>query len=175
MMQLHLYHFSHRYFTCNMFLLINRSCEKEVMSLQFFCLENRVNDWVNYWKRQRLVWWRKFANIRSNYSLSEDQSNLEPGVNSRTFIQVRLENLISDVKVLHSCLHVILNYVISSIWAALLYYIDLKTLWEVKIIFVNVIQHLQHCSMSAIHDPMLITNSCQGNQWPDVLNLSELL
>lgn len=64
-----------------------RSCEKEVMSLQFFCLENRVNDWLNYWKRQRLVWWRKFANIRSNYSLSEDHSNLEPGVNSRTFIQ----------------------------------------------------------------------------------------
>lgn len=64
-----------------------RSCEKEVMGLQFFCAENRVSDWINFWKRQRLVWWRKFANVRSNFSLYEEQSNLEPGVNSQTFIQ----------------------------------------------------------------------------------------
>ncbi|XP_029213622.2 glycine--tRNA ligase-like isoform X2 [Acropora millepora] len=64
-----------------------RSCEKEVMGLQFFCAENRVSDWINFWKRQRLVWWRKFANVRSNFSLYEEQSNLEPGVNSQTFVQ----------------------------------------------------------------------------------------
>lgn len=58
------------------------------MSLQFFCAENRVNDWINYWKRQRLVWWRKFANVRSNFSLYEEQSNLEAGVDSQTFLQV---------------------------------------------------------------------------------------
>lgn len=67
---------------------VNRSCEKEVMGLQFFCAENSVNDWINFWKRQRLVWWRKFANVRSNFSLYEEQSNLEPGVNSQTFVQV---------------------------------------------------------------------------------------
>jgi len=66
---------------------ILRSCEKEIMTLQFFCAENRVNDWLNHWKRQRLVWWRRFANVRSNYSLHEEQSDLDPGVDSQTFIQ----------------------------------------------------------------------------------------
>lgn len=67
---------------------ILRSCEKEVMNLQFFCAENRLNDWLNHWKRQRLVWWRKFANVRSNYRPYEEQlSSLEPGLNSQTFVQ----------------------------------------------------------------------------------------
>ena len=58
------------------------------MSLEFFCAENRVKDWTNHWKRQRLVWWRKFANIRSNYSLYEEQIELESGPYSKTFIKV---------------------------------------------------------------------------------------
>ena len=58
------------------------------MTLQYFCAENKVNDWTNHWKRQRLVWWRKFANVRSNFSLNEDQTDLEPGVNNQTSIQV---------------------------------------------------------------------------------------
>lgn len=58
------------------------------MSLEFFCAENRVKDWTNHWKRQRLVWWRKFANIRSNYSLYEEQIELESGSYSKTFIKV---------------------------------------------------------------------------------------
>ena len=58
------------------------------MTLQYFCAENKVNDWTNHWKRQRLVWWRKFANVRSNFSLNEDQTDLEPGVHNQTSIQV---------------------------------------------------------------------------------------
>ena len=61
------------------------------MTLQYFCAENKVNDWVNHWKRQRLVWWRKFANVRSNFSLNEEQTDLEPGVNSQTTIQVKYQ------------------------------------------------------------------------------------
>lgn len=71
-----------------LFMYMYRSCEKEVLTLQFFCDENRVNDWLNHWKRQRLVWWKRFANIRSNYSLYEEQSDFEPGLNSQAFVQV---------------------------------------------------------------------------------------
>ncbi|KAL9988566.1 hypothetical protein ACROYT_G003024 [Oculina patagonica] len=66
---------------------ILRSCEKEVMTLEFFCAENRVTDWTNHWKRQRLVWWRKFANVRSNFSVYDKQADLEPGLHNQTFIQ----------------------------------------------------------------------------------------
>lgn len=59
------------------------------MTLQYFCAENKVNDWTNHWKRQRLVWWRKFANVRSNFSLNEEQTGLEPGVNNQINIEVR--------------------------------------------------------------------------------------
>lgn len=59
------------------------------MTLQYFCAENKVNDWTNHWKRQRLVWWRKLANVRSNFSLNEEQTGLEPGVNNQINIQVR--------------------------------------------------------------------------------------
>ena len=62
----------------------------EEMFLQFICSENRANDWINHWKRQRLVWWRRFANTRSNYSLYEEQVDLEPGLTSQTSVQVRL-------------------------------------------------------------------------------------
>jgi len=57
------------------------------MTLQYFCAENKVNDWTNHWKRQRLVWWRKFANVRSNFSLNEEQTGLEPGVNNQINIE----------------------------------------------------------------------------------------
>ena len=67
-----------------------RSCVMEEMFLQFICSENRVNDWINHWKRQRLVWWRRLANTRSNYSLYEEQVDLEPGLTSQTSVQVRL-------------------------------------------------------------------------------------
>ena len=82
------------YIGCCFFLALTylfvmyRSHEREVMALEFFCGENRVNDWTNHWKRQRLVWWRKFANVRSNYSLYEEQADLEPGLHNQTFIQV---------------------------------------------------------------------------------------
>lgn len=66
---------------------IFRSHEREIMSLEFFCAENRVKDWTNHWKRQRLVWWRKFANIRSNYSLFEEQTELETGPYSKTLVK----------------------------------------------------------------------------------------
>lgn len=66
---------------------IFRSCVMEEMFLQFICAENRVNDWINHWKRQRLVWWRRFANTRSNYSLYEEQVDLEAGLTSQTTVQ----------------------------------------------------------------------------------------
>ena len=70
-------------------IFLNRSCKGEVMSLQFFCAENRTNDWTNFWRRQRLVWWRKFANTPSNYTIQESQSDIKPGVNSYTLLEVR--------------------------------------------------------------------------------------
>ena len=73
-----------------------RSCVMEEMFLQFICSENRVNDWINHWKRQRLVWWRRFANTRSNYSLYEEQVDLEPGLTSQTSVQVRLPSTIRE-------------------------------------------------------------------------------
>ena len=78
-----------RYFVGLLSFVMHRSCDREVMTLQYFCAENKVNDWTNHWKRRRLVWWRKFANVRSNFSLNEEQADLEPGVSHQTIIQVR--------------------------------------------------------------------------------------
>lgn len=88
------------------FFVMYRSCEREVVTLEFFCAENRVTDWTNHWKRQRLVWWRKFANVRSNYSLYEEQVDLEPGLQNRTFIQVHVNKDLFHYHAMQPNLHV---------------------------------------------------------------------
>jgi hypothetical protein len=39
-----------------------------MLCLQFYFEAKTAKYWLNYWRRQRLVWWRKFANVPSNFT-----------------------------------------------------------------------------------------------------------
>ncbi|MCK6488034.1 MAG: glycine--tRNA ligase [Planctomycetes bacterium] len=41
---------------------IFRSCEFEQMEMEFFCEPGTQGGWMDYWKEQRMAWWRRFAN-----------------------------------------------------------------------------------------------------------------
>ncbi len=41
---------------------IFRSCEFEQMEMEFFCAPGTDEEWMLYWKDQRMAWWRKYAN-----------------------------------------------------------------------------------------------------------------
>jgi glycyl-tRNA synthetase len=41
---------------------IFRSCEFEQMEMEFFCEPGTQGQWMDYWKEQRMAWWRRFAN-----------------------------------------------------------------------------------------------------------------
>lgn len=48
---------------------IFRSCEFEQMEMEFFCEPGTQSDWLNYWKEQRIEWFRKFANHPDDFRL----------------------------------------------------------------------------------------------------------
>ena len=62
--------------------------EQEVMSLQFLCDEGKSGQWLNHWRRQRLIWWRKFAHNPSNFSLVDEPDG-------KVTIQVSVLNIFS--------------------------------------------------------------------------------
>jgi len=41
---------------------IFRSCEFEQMEMEWFCEPGTQKEWLDYWKDQRLAWWRRYAN-----------------------------------------------------------------------------------------------------------------
>lgn len=41
---------------------IFRSCEFEQMEMEFFCEPGTQGQWMDYWKEQRMAWWKRFAN-----------------------------------------------------------------------------------------------------------------
>jgi glycyl-tRNA synthetase len=41
---------------------IFRSCEFEQMEMEFFCEPGTQGKWMDYWKEQRMAWWRRYAN-----------------------------------------------------------------------------------------------------------------
>ncbi|MCC6750130.1 MAG: glycine--tRNA ligase [Deltaproteobacteria bacterium] len=41
---------------------IFRSCEFEQMEMEFFCEPGTDEEWGEYWKNERMAWWRRYAN-----------------------------------------------------------------------------------------------------------------
>ncbi len=48
---------------------IFRSCEFEQMEMEFFCEPGTDDEWMDYWKSNRMAWWRKFANNPESFRL----------------------------------------------------------------------------------------------------------
>uniref|UniRef100_A0A7M4DYW2 DNA polymerase gamma 2, accessory subunit n=1 Tax=Crocodylus porosus TaxID=8502 RepID=A0A7M4DYW2_CROPO len=49
------------------------SCERTMSSLVWFSSARTIGQWLDYWLRQRLQWWRKFAIGPSNFTSSDFQ------------------------------------------------------------------------------------------------------
>ncbi|XP_067860021.1 DNA polymerase subunit gamma-2 [Heptranchias perlo] len=52
-----------------------RTGEVEVASLVWFSSPRTSGQWLDYWVRQRLLWWRKFAKSPSSFTASDFQDN----------------------------------------------------------------------------------------------------
>ncbi|MDD9951526.1 MAG: glycine--tRNA ligase [Zetaproteobacteria bacterium] len=50
---------------------IFRSCEFEQMEMEFFCEPGEEGKWLEYWKQERLGWYRKYANSGDKFRLRE--------------------------------------------------------------------------------------------------------
>lgn len=48
---------------------IFRSCEFEQLELEFFCDPSEETRWLDYWKEERIAWWRGLANDASRFRL----------------------------------------------------------------------------------------------------------
>lgn len=48
---------------------IFRSCEFEQMEMEFFCKPGEDDQWLDYWTKARIEWWRKFANQADDFRL----------------------------------------------------------------------------------------------------------
>lgn len=48
---------------------IFRSCEFEQMELEFFCEPGSQNEWLEYWKNERLNWFLRYANDKNAFRL----------------------------------------------------------------------------------------------------------
>ncbi len=46
-----------------------RSCEFEQMEMEFFCEPGTKGDWLEYWKKERMSWYKKFANSPDDFRL----------------------------------------------------------------------------------------------------------
>ena len=41
---------------------IFRSCEFEQMEMEFFCEPGTDDEWLDYWRAERMAWWQRYAN-----------------------------------------------------------------------------------------------------------------
>jgi glycyl-tRNA synthetase len=56
---------------------IFRSCEFEQMEMEFFCEPGTDDDWMEYWRMERMNWWKRFANDPSKFRFrAHDKSEL---------------------------------------------------------------------------------------------------
>ncbi len=46
---------------------IFRSCEFEQMEMEYFCEPGTQRKWLEYWRDERLNWWRRYANDKSKF------------------------------------------------------------------------------------------------------------
>lgn len=52
-----------------------RTAEVELASLVWFSSPRTSGSWLDYWVRQRLLWWRKFAKSPSSFTAGDSQNN----------------------------------------------------------------------------------------------------
>lgn len=48
---------------------IFRSCEFEQMEMEFFCEPGTDSDWLEYWCKERMGWWKRYANDPGRFRL----------------------------------------------------------------------------------------------------------
>jgi glycyl-tRNA synthetase len=48
---------------------IFRSCEFEQMEMEFFCEPGTDDEWMEYWKTERMNWWMQYANDPSKFRM----------------------------------------------------------------------------------------------------------
>ena len=54
---------------------IFRSCEFEQMEMEFFCEPGTQVEWLNYWKNERMNWYRRYANDKDAFRLRQHDKN----------------------------------------------------------------------------------------------------
>ncbi|MBI4577410.1 MAG: glycine--tRNA ligase, partial [Planctomycetes bacterium] len=54
---------------------IFRSCEFEQMELEWFCEPGTQRAWLDYWCRERLAWWRRYARDPEAFRLRPHEAN----------------------------------------------------------------------------------------------------
>lgn len=52
---------------------IFRSCEFEQMEMEFFCQPGSQKEWMEYWKNQRLEWYKQYANSPDKFRLRKHE------------------------------------------------------------------------------------------------------
>ncbi len=50
---------------------IFRSCEFEQMEMEFFCEPGTQKEWMQYWKDQRMQWWKRYANHPERFAFRQ--------------------------------------------------------------------------------------------------------
>jgi glycyl-tRNA synthetase len=54
---------------------IFRSCEFEQMEMEFFCEPGTQQEWMHYWKQERMRWHQKYANHKDHYRFRQHDDN----------------------------------------------------------------------------------------------------
>ncbi len=50
---------------------IFRSCEFEQMEMEFFCEPGSQKEWLEYWRKERMAWYHRFANSKDAFRLRQ--------------------------------------------------------------------------------------------------------
>jgi glycyl-tRNA synthetase len=54
---------------------IFRTCEFEQMEMEYFIEPGSQDEWLTYWKNERLSWWRRYANDSGRFRLRQHESD----------------------------------------------------------------------------------------------------
>ncbi len=54
---------------------IFRSCEFEQMEMEFFCEPGTQVEWLDYWTKNRMAWWQRYANDKSRFRLRQHEKD----------------------------------------------------------------------------------------------------
>lgn len=52
---------------------IFRSCEFEQMEMEFFCKPGTDDEWMEYWKKERMNWWKQFARHPDDFQFRQHE------------------------------------------------------------------------------------------------------